>query len=163
MVKNTKTCISWERNIIFLRNKKILNLLRRWHILRRFRFVAEVTFKEVIPHLLWNGFNYVLSGKFCQNDLENYFGFQRAIGRTKSNPTVYDTGYNNNTIKAQYSLKTWTGNVRGEKSKWNVIDTEPYSKYVKISSDACRQLVECRHLAIICVVKLTFLITFYVF
>ena len=48
MVKNTKTWISWERNIIFLRNKKILNLCLRWHILRSYRFVAEVTFKSDI-------------------------------------------------------------------------------------------------------------------
>ena len=44
MVKNTKTWISWERNIIFLRNKKILNLCFRWHILS-YCLVAEVTFK----------------------------------------------------------------------------------------------------------------------
>ena len=43
MVKNTKTWISWTRNIIFLRNQKILNLCLRWHILRSYRFVAEVT------------------------------------------------------------------------------------------------------------------------
>ena len=48
MVKYTKTWISWERNIIFLRNKKILNLCLRWHILRSYRFVAEVTFKREI-------------------------------------------------------------------------------------------------------------------
>ena len=46
MVKNTKTGISWERNVIFLRNKKILNLCLRWLILRSYRFVAEVTFKN---------------------------------------------------------------------------------------------------------------------
>ena len=45
MIKNTKPWISWERNIIFLWNKKILNLCSRWHILRSHRFVAEVTFK----------------------------------------------------------------------------------------------------------------------
>ena len=45
MVKNRKTQISWQRNIIFLRNKKILNLCLRWHILRSYCFVAEVTFK----------------------------------------------------------------------------------------------------------------------
>ena len=45
MVKNTKTWISWERNIIFLRNEKILNLCLTWHILGSYRFVAEVTFK----------------------------------------------------------------------------------------------------------------------
>ena len=46
MVKNTKTGISWERNIIFLQNKKILNLCLRWHILRSYHFVAKVTFKS---------------------------------------------------------------------------------------------------------------------
>ena len=45
MVKNTKTLISSERNIIFLQNKKILNMCFRWHISRSYRFVAEVTFK----------------------------------------------------------------------------------------------------------------------
>ena len=69
-----------------------------------------------------------MSGKFCQDDSENYFGFQRAIGCRKSNPTVYDTGYNDNTIKTQYSVKPQTGNVRGEESKWNIIDTEPLPK-----------------------------------
>ena len=40
MIENTKTWISWERNIIFLRNKMFLILF-----LRSYRFVAEVTFK----------------------------------------------------------------------------------------------------------------------
>ena len=45
VVKNTTTSISCERNITFLRNKKTLNLCHRWHILRIYRFVAEVTLK----------------------------------------------------------------------------------------------------------------------
>ena len=45
-LKNTKAWISWERNIIFIRNKKILNLCFRLQILRSYRFVVEVTFKE---------------------------------------------------------------------------------------------------------------------
>ena len=43
MVENTKNLISWEWNIAFLRNKKILNLFFRWHILGSYRSVAEVT------------------------------------------------------------------------------------------------------------------------
>ena len=50
MVKITKTGISWERNIIFLRNKKILSLCPRWQILRSYRFVAEVTFKSYMRY-----------------------------------------------------------------------------------------------------------------
>ena len=50
IVKNTKTWISWGRNIIFRRNKKILNLCLKWDILRSYRFVAEVTFKYHLSH-----------------------------------------------------------------------------------------------------------------
>ena len=46
IVKNTKTWISWELNIIFLQNEKILNLCFRCHILRSYHFVAELTFKD---------------------------------------------------------------------------------------------------------------------
>ena len=48
MDKNTKTWISRERNITFLWNQNILNLCGRWDILRSYRFVAEVTFKDNI-------------------------------------------------------------------------------------------------------------------
>ena len=45
MVKNTKTWMSWEPNMTFLENRKILNLCLKWHILKSYCFVAEVTFK----------------------------------------------------------------------------------------------------------------------
>ena len=48
MVKKTRTWISWEWNITFLQNKKILNLCLRWHILNGYRFIAEVTFKAEV-------------------------------------------------------------------------------------------------------------------
>ena len=38
--------------MIFLRNKKNLNLCFRWHILRSYRFVAEVAFKKMIDKKL---------------------------------------------------------------------------------------------------------------
>ena len=46
IAKNTKTWISWEWNITFLRNKKILNLCLSQRILRSYRFVSEVTFRS---------------------------------------------------------------------------------------------------------------------
>ena len=46
MVKNTKTWISWEQNLTYLRNKKTLTLCLRWHILRSYHFEGEVTFKD---------------------------------------------------------------------------------------------------------------------
>ena len=68
MVKNTKAWISWEWKITFLRNKKILNLYLRWHILRSYHFVVEVTFK--VAEFFWNfrgGGLYLLvgPGTFC--------------------------------------------------------------------------------------------------
>ena len=54
MVKNRKTWISWEWNINFLWNKKILNLCLMWHILRSYHFVANVTYIfyiSIINHL----------------------------------------------------------------------------------------------------------------
>ena len=45
MIKNTKTWISREWNMTFLKNKRILNLCHKWHILRSYRFVVKVTFK----------------------------------------------------------------------------------------------------------------------
>ena len=53
MVKIAKTWISWEWNTIFVLNKKILNLSLRWHILRSYCFVAEVTFKEQYRTVFW--------------------------------------------------------------------------------------------------------------
>ena len=52
VVENTNTWISWEKNITFLWNKKILNLCLIWHILRSYRFVVEVTFKFLL--VLWS-------------------------------------------------------------------------------------------------------------
>ena len=48
MIKNSKTQISWEQNITFQWNKKICNLCLRWHILRSYHFIAEVTINSGI-------------------------------------------------------------------------------------------------------------------
>ena len=45
IVKNTKNLNILRTEYNFLRNNKILNLGFRWHILRSYCFVAEVTFK----------------------------------------------------------------------------------------------------------------------
>ena len=68
--------------------------------------------KKVVSFLLNHGFDYVLSEKFCQDDLENYFGRQRAIGRRKDNPSVRDTLYGDNIIKTQYDTRSISGNCR---------------------------------------------------
>ena len=90
--------------------------------------VTVHSFKEVVKYLLENGVTYVLSERFCQDDLENYFGRQRAIGRRKDNPSVRDVGYNDNTIKSQFSVRPIAGNVQGTVGKFNDIDDTPLPK-----------------------------------
>ena len=54
--------------------------------------ISIKSLQEIIPYLLRNGFDYVFkSENFCQDDLENYFGRQRAIGSRKTNPNSRDT------------------------------------------------------------------------
>ena len=57
---------------------------------------------ECVQFLLQNNENiYILTERFCQDPLENYFGRQRAIGSRKDNPSMRDVGYNDNTIRNQ--------------------------------------------------------------
>ena len=87
------------------------------------------SFIELTRFLLNNGVEYVLSNRFCQDDLENYFGRQRAIGCRRDNPNVFATGYNDNTIKSQFTVVPISGNVKIDNtSKWNKISEEPLPK-----------------------------------
>ena len=63
--------------------------------------MTSFSLKGVVPLLLSNGFSFVLTEKFCQDDLENYFGHQRSMGQRRDNPRVFEAEYNDNTIKTQ--------------------------------------------------------------
>ena len=86
------------------------------------------SFKEICKYLFDNGVEYILSEKFCQDDLENYFGRQRAIGRRRDNPTVRDVDYNDNTNKTQFSIHHIAGNVHGNSNQFNITDDTPLPK-----------------------------------
>ena len=96
--------------------------------------VTVHSLKEVVKYLLENGVKYVLSERFCQDDLEDYFGRQRAFERRKDNPTVRDVGYNDNTIKSQFSVRPIASNVQGIVGKFNQIDDTPLPKRRKLFS-----------------------------
>ena len=70
---------------------------------------------EVCKFLLNEGFEYVLTERFCQDSLEEYFGHQRSLGRRNDNPTLKQFGYNDNTIRIRRSNTTVMGNTRGAK------------------------------------------------
>ena len=61
--------------------------------------VTVLSFKEICKFLLEYDVPYILSERFSQEDVENYFGGQRAIGRICDSPTVWDFDYNYHAIK----------------------------------------------------------------
>ena len=81
--------------------------------------------------MLQQGIPYILSERFCQDDLENYFGKQRAIGRRSDSLTVNDFGYNDNAVKNQFSIRPIGGNVQGPAEKFNKTCNEPLLKQRK--------------------------------
>ena len=72
---------------------------------------------EATKFLLQEGMEFVLTERFCQDPVEEYFGKQRKIGRRSDNPDICMFGYNNNTIRIQRSVSCQSGNTRGRKDK----------------------------------------------
>ena len=63
MVENTKTWISWERNITFPQNKKILNMCLKYDILRNYWFVVDIILKFSSTGDKW-GKNFTAKSEF---------------------------------------------------------------------------------------------------
>ena len=64
--------------------------------------------------LLREGFDYVLTERFCQDVLEVYFGYQRGMGRRADNPSLKEFRYDANAIAIQGQLASIIkGNVVG--------------------------------------------------
>lgn len=72
---------------------------------------------EATKFLLEEGMEFVLTERFCQDPLEEYFGKQRQLGRRSDNPDIHKFGYNSNTIRIQRSISCQSGNTRGRKEK----------------------------------------------
>ena len=72
---------------------------------------------EAVKFLLSVGMPYVLTERFCQDQLEEYFGNQRTLGRRSDNPDIQKFGYNNNTIRIQRNVSHASGNTRGRFDK----------------------------------------------
>ena len=95
---------------------------------------------QVVQFLLSEGMEYVLSERFCQDLLEEYFGRQRERGRFNDNPTLQAFGYNDLTLAVQRNIAPVVkgndaGRHKGECSKWNVVSEEPLPKRKKLKKD----------------------------
>ena len=76
----------------------------------------------------------MLTERFCQNDVEEYFGYQRAQRRRSDNPTAAEFGYNALKIATLRDVapQSVEGNVSGrhsgKQSKWCNVSEEPLPK-----------------------------------
>ena len=86
---------------------------------------------ECTKFLLTEGMEYILTERFCQDPVEEYFGKQRQLGRRSDNPDLFTFGYNDNTIRIQRGVSNFSGNSRGRydnKRNWENIDDDPLPK-----------------------------------
>ena len=96
--------------------------------------ISAYSVVEATKFLLNEGVEYVLTERFCQDPLEEYFGNQRKLGRRNDNHDVKMFGSNNNTIRAQRSVSCQSGNTRGRKDRdrsWVNVSDDPVPKRKK--------------------------------
>ena len=71
--------------------------------------------------LLDEGAEYILSERFCQDILEEYFGNQRKLGMRNENPDINQFGYNANTLRIQCNVSCTSGNTRAIDTIVNIL------------------------------------------
>ena len=96
--------------------------------------ISAYSVVEATKFHLNEGMEYVLTERFCQDPLEEYFGNQRKLGRRNDNPDMKTFGYNNNTIRVQRAVSCQSGNTRGRKDRdrsWVNVSNDPVPKRKK--------------------------------
>ena len=82
---------------------------------------------EATEFLLQEGMDFVLTERFCQDPVEEYFGHQRQLCKRNDNPDIRMFGNNANTLRIQYSVSVQSGNTRGRRDKskaWEAVSEE---------------------------------------
>ena len=87
-----------------------------WQTYKGFQLTVQYTI-ESTKFLLQGGMDYVLTERFCQDPVEEFFGKQRQLGRRSDNPDINQFGYNSNTIRTDMSISCQSGNTSGRKDK----------------------------------------------
>ena len=126
IVKTTKTWISREQNIIFLQNKKILNLYLRWHVLRSHCFVAEIIFKQTCRLLAAGLFKHWMTLKkprrtwyFCYSKNANKINVHTC--KNQNIPTGYLPAQGQQWTRCVICSKlTKKNNLTDMKTLWNI-------------------------------------------
>ena len=74
-----------------------------WQTFEGFKIMTNAIV-EVIKFLLSEGVEFVLTERFCQDEIEEYFGSLRQLDRRSDNPDLQMFGYNDNTIRIQKNV-----------------------------------------------------------
>ena len=83
---------------------------------------TEIAFRSTVKAvkcLLQDSCMFILTGRFCQEPVEEYFGIQRQLGRRNDNPNMAKFGYNDNTVRIQRDVYFTSGNMQGKHNKIN--------------------------------------------
>ena len=71
---------------------------------------------------------YILTERFCQDPVEEYFGNECKLGRRNDNPDVRSFEYHDNTIRIQRAVSCQSGNTTGRKDRqkaWVEVTNDP--------------------------------------
>ena len=74
-----------------------------WQTFQGFKITTNAIV-ELAKFLLSEGVDFVLTERFCQDEIEEYFVNQRQLGRRSDNPDIQIFGYNDNAIGIQKSV-----------------------------------------------------------
>ena len=93
---------TWKLSIENRGNNFSLNaqskMFLSWQTFERFKITTNAIVK-VTKFLLSEGVGFVLTERFCHDEIDEYFGSQRQLGRRSDNPDLQMFGYNDNTIR----------------------------------------------------------------
>ena len=87
--------------------------------------------KELVPYLLDNGAEFVLTEKISQDDCEEHFGDHRSLGGRCDNPDLKTFAYQRQSLMVQDKVMCTSGNTSGKHDKkrvWDSVSDEPNSK-----------------------------------
>ena len=104
LVENANLCENWKKSTLTRQGEYSVNARGKMFLSSQTHEglkIAVHSHIEAIHFVLGEGFQYVLSERFMQDVLEDYFGHQRSKGGRSDNPTAQQFGYNDLTIAAQ--------------------------------------------------------------
>ena len=90
-------------------------MLISWQTYEGFKITVNSAI-EATKILLQEGMSFLLTERFCQDTIKEYFGNPRKRGRS-DNPNIRSFGYNSNTIRIQRIVSCQSGNTRGRKDE----------------------------------------------